>query len=115
MPSDMEMRMALVEKEQAEFHEVITDIRDILEKLVRLEERHTESREALGRAFVELQANRKDIDAIKIALPPLQETRKWVVSGIIGLVGMVLVALVGMVIINPSAVNQQQGTQHAQQ
>ncbi|NPU91403.1 MAG: hypothetical protein HPY82_05760 [Gammaproteobacteria bacterium] len=110
MPSDMEMRIALVEKEQAEFHEVITDIRDILDRLVRVEERHIESREALGRAFSAIKdevQERKSLEdrvaVVETAIPPLQEARKWFVSGMLALIGVVLMALVGMVVGNPTS------------
>jgi hypothetical protein len=101
----MESRLIAVEKDQAEFRNVVREIRDIssrqadsLEKLVRLEERHAESREALGRAFSEIEKHDLAIAEIKIAMPPLIEMRKVVVNGMISVIGFVVVALCTLVI-----------------
>jgi hypothetical protein len=106
MPIDMETRLAALENNQAEFRLVVKEIRDILEKLVRLEERHAESREALGRAFGQIEKLETDVDAIKIVIPSLVELRKWVVAGILGAVGLIGVALISLVIMKPGEPQQ---------
>jgi hypothetical protein len=106
MPIDMETRLAALENNQAEFRLVVKEIRDILEKLVRLEERHAESREALGRAFGQIEKLETEVDAIKIVIPSLVELRKWVVAGILGAVGLIGVALISLVIMKPGEPQQ---------
>lgn len=105
MTQTMEARLTAVEKDQAEFRQVVREIRDIssrqadsLEKLVRLEERHAESREALGRAFSEIEKHDIAIHEIKIAIPPLVEMRKWLASGMISVVGLVFLSLIAFVV-----------------
>ena len=107
---DMETRLTNVERAQADLHQIARDLRDLgkrqadaVEKLVRLEERHQEQREAMNRAFNEIETHSRELEDIKIALPPLQETRRWIMTGIIGLVSMVLIALVGLVVVKPAA------------
>jgi septation ring formation regulator EzrA len=108
MTQTMEARLTAVEKDQAEFRQVVREIRDIssrqadsLEKLVRLEERHAESREALSRAFTEIEKHDAAIHEIKIAMPPLIEMRKWLASGMIGTIAIVFIALIAMVLHSP--------------
>lgn len=112
MSQTVESRLTVVEKDQAEFRNVVREIRDIssrqadsLEKLVRLEERHAESREAIGRAFSEIAKQNDEIDVIKIevgtikvAIPPLVEVRNWLVNGGIGIVAIVFIALISLVV-----------------
>lgn len=105
MTNDMETRMITIEREQAELRLIARELRDLgarqadaIEKLVRLEERHSEQRDAISRAFTLLEHHGRDLSEMKIALPPLQETRRWMMTGVISLVGVVLLALVGLVI-----------------
>lgn len=108
MPIDMETRIQAIEKDQAEFRQIARELRDLgvrhanaIEKLVRLEERHAEAREAIGRAFTVLEKHEDELAQVRVALPPLQETRKWVVTCMTTIIGAVILALLGLVIVKP--------------
>ena len=98
-------------------------------KLAVLEERHAETRDGLVRAFDQIEALRiskcessacRSIDdrvrsvegriperledrlmSIEVDLPALKEVRKWVVAGISVVVGAVVVAVIGLVVMAP--------------
>lgn len=105
----MELRLSLVEREQKEFREAIRDLRDYserqaksLEALVRLEERHAESREALSRAFASLKEHNDRLNTIEQNMPGLLEIRRWVVGGVIGIISLVGISIAGLVILKPN-------------
>ena len=110
MTPEFHARLSAIECEQAEFRQAVREIRDLsqrqadsLESLVRLEERHGESREALSRAFATLKDHDTRMGAIEREMPGLLETRRWVVSGIIGLVAIIGIAVAGLVVNKPAA------------
>lgn len=113
-------RLARVEQEQAEMREVIISLRESqqsisnsLERLVRLEERHIETREALGRAFSSIEKHAETLHDIKMQIPMnleprlrsletqmpgLTELRRWVVAGVMSVVGLIGCGIIGLVI-----------------
>ena len=94
----VENRVAVLEKSCDDMKEAIMDIRDSLQVLVRLEERHAETREALSRAFGDIEKVENRLKNIELHMPGLVEMRGWVIMGMLGIAGLVGVALVGMVI-----------------
>lgn len=68
------------------------------EQLARLEERHVETRQAMERAFGEIGKLDVRTDAIEARLPPLEETRSWVVRGLIGVMCVVGMAVLKLVV-----------------
>lgn len=125
--ADMEYRLSRLESDQGDLKDAVQSINESLQALVRLEERHAETREALSRAFGEIKENSnmiravemvthqspchtvsghaveiKKIDsrltAVELAIPGLVEARSWVVKAILGLVFVVGVSVVGLVI-----------------
>lgn len=106
----METRIALIEREQEDFRNVLRDLRDIsrvqsesLQKLVVLEERHHESRESLARAFGVIKEHEERLQVIERELPPLHETRRWIISGVLGVLAVVGLAMLAMVVIKPAS------------
>lgn len=65
---------------------------DTLSAVVRMEERLTEGREALSRAFNELDDHERRLKKVEVDLPPLKESRKWITGGIVALMGAMVVA-----------------------
>jgi chromosome segregation ATPase len=109
-----------------EIRDGIREIASNTGKLAVLEERHAETRDGLNRAFAEisrLQAGKCEqaacssvkaaaqslesrmeslegrASAIEIALPPLKEARSWVVSGMVGIVAIIGLAVVALVVV----------------
>ena len=58
----------------------------------RLEERQAQATETLARAFGVIAEHQTQLDALQRALPPLVETRRWVVAGVGIAVSAVLAA-----------------------
>lgn len=110
----------------SEIRDGIREIAENTGKLAVLEERHAETRDGLVRAFAEidkLQAAKCDISGcrgmesrvqqlerqlptgleqrlhgIELAMPALKEARKWLVAGVLFIVGIVGAALVALVV-----------------
>ncbi len=70
-------------------------VADSLTAFVRLEERHAALIKQVEAVVEELGEHSKRLDSIDIKIPPLVETRKWIISGTLG-----IVALVGIGIYN---------------
>jgi len=88
-----EKRIAMLERDCEDFKCVVAEIRDSLQALVRLEERHSETSRALGRAFESLEKLESRLILVEKELPPLLEMRKLIV----GAICVVLVAVGGAV------------------
>jgi len=86
-----EWRLTTVEK-------AVGDISESLRRLVQLEERHTETREALSRAFTNLGDHEDRLRGIEVEMPTVKLTRRWVIGGVVG-VWMLLVTVAGGVAI----------------
>ncbi len=95
---DMEARLAVIEGNQVEFKGAVIGIQKNLEMLVRLEERHAETREALGRAFAAQEKLEERIEVIEKHMPGLVEMRGWILAGMLATLGLVGLALVGLVV-----------------
>lgn len=116
-------RLRLVEQEQTEMREVIFSLKESqqsisnsLERLVRLEERHVETREALTRAFTQIERHAQMIHEVRMQIPAnleerlrkieqdmpgLIEMRRWVTAGVMSVVGLIGAGLIGLLISLP--------------
>jgi DNA repair ATPase RecN len=113
-------RLRRVERDQADMREVLGSLRESqqaisnsLERLVRLEERHIETREALGRAFDTIDKHAEALHGIRLAVPPnleprlrelennmpgLLEMRRWMVAGVMSVVSLIGCGVIGLLI-----------------
>ena len=116
-------RLRKVEQEQGEMREVIFSLKESqqaisnsLERLVRLEERHVETREALTRAFTQVERHAQMIHEVRMQIPAnleerlrkieqdmpgLIEMRRWVTAGVMSVVGLIGAGLIGLLISLP--------------
>lgn len=99
----------------AEVKDTLSDLSAAVNKLALIEAKQVEASSATDRAFVAIDRigaegdrRSKDLEkrltALEIAMPPLQEMRRWVVAGILAGLGMMLLALVKMVLVDPHVV-----------
>lgn len=115
-----EDRLRRVEQEQADMREVLGALKESqqaisnsLERLVRLEERHIETRDALTRAFAAIDKNGGSLHSIRLAIPVnleprlrdlesnmpgLLEMRRWVVAGVMSVIGLMGCGVIGLII-----------------
>jgi len=113
-------RLRRVEMEQWETREVIASLRESqqsisnsLERLVRLEEHHIETREALNRAFSAIEKMATTMHEVKLQIPAnleprlrevemqmpgLLELRRWLVAGVMSVVGLIGCGVIGLLI-----------------
>ncbi|UIF90869.1 hypothetical protein [Cupriavidus sp. UYPR2.512] len=83
----------------------VEKIADSMQQLVRLEERHAETRLGLDRAFVAIERRKEEnerlaerVAKIERDMPGLIESRKWMVMGILATIGFVGVGLLALVV-----------------
>lgn len=83
-------RLTMIEK-------TLQAISDNLTKLASLEQKHIETREALERAFNQLEKHDNRIGKMEIEMPTLKLIRGWVIMGVVGILGLLGVALFKLV------------------
>ncbi len=101
MTPEHELRLRLLEQDREDMRDAIESIKGSLQALVRLEERHAETREALGRAFKESKDIHDRVSAIEKVIPGLVEMRGWLVKANLGILGLIGLAIIGLVVIAP--------------
>ena len=93
------VRVAVLERDCDDFKQVVLEIRDSLQALVRLEERHNETSRALARAFESIEKIEKRTAEIEQKMPGLLEMRSLIIGGIcviLTAVGGAVMATIGM-------------------
>lgn len=75
----------------------VSAISDDMSQLILLEQKHIETREAIARAFKQLELQELRIRAIEEELPTLKLARGWVIAGTLGTVAVVGMALMKLV------------------
>lgn len=102
MPSDkvFEFRLSTLEGVVGEIKTAVKSIDGSLKMLASLEASHAQTREALSRAFSDIDDHEARLRRAEADLPTMRLVRNWVVAGVIGCVAMVGAAVVGMVIVN---------------
>lgn len=100
-----DIRIAMLERDRDELREAVMSLRDSqasisqsLSRLVSLEERHIETREAISRAFKHIEKMGDRVLVIEKAMPGLQEARTWIINGVLSVVGVVGLAAAALVL-----------------
>jgi len=99
----IEYRIEALETAIGEISRAVQSIAETTAKIARLEERHTETRAALERAFGAITKTRDELheaerrvenrlSKLEKDMPAVKETSTWVKSGVLVLVGVVLLA-----------------------
>ena len=95
----LEFRVATLEREHGETLAAIKSIDNSLKTLTALEVHHSQTREALGRAFTDIEDHETRLRKVETEMPTMKLVRNWVIAGVIGCVSMVGVAVAGLVIV----------------
>ena len=107
MPPDLRLAERLARTEGAvddirnavgKIEEAVRTISEAMVALVRLDQKHIETSDALHRAFEEIEAVSTRVTAVELALPVLKLTSRWVVTAATAVVGLVAVAVVALVL-----------------
>ena len=77
-------------------------ISDNLSQLATLEQKHIETRDALNRAFASVEKIDVRVKHIEIEMPTLKLVRGWIISGVLGIVGLLAIMLFKLFTVVPT-------------
>lgn len=83
-------RLTMIEK-------TLEQIADNLSKLASLEQKHLETREALERAFSTIEKHDGRLRVMETEMPTLTLVRGWIIMGVVGILGLLGVAVFKLV------------------
>lgn len=93
MPDDQSPDNKLTQYRLSMIEQSLHAISDTLTKLAQLEQKHIETREAIGRAFDSIDGHDLRIRGMEAEMPTLKLVRGWVISGCIGIIGLLAVSV----------------------
>lgn len=99
----IDFRVAAVEAAVERFSRGMEGVNENLNALTRLEERHARIADSLDRLFATVNKQNDRLVAIELVMPVLTETSSHVRKGMLAVVALVLMALIGMVVVQPAA------------
>jgi hypothetical protein len=73
--------------------ETLRAVSENLQRLTTLEQRHVDTREALERAFDTIEKVDGRLKHVELEMPVLKIVKNWVITAVIGIVGLVGIAL----------------------
>lgn len=99
MPADpvMEYRLSALEGSVGEIRQAVKSIDASLQVLARLEQRHAETRDGLERAFKELADHESRMRIVEIEMPTTKLVRGWIITAVVGTLGIVGVTALKLV------------------
>jgi hypothetical protein len=80
-------------RQLARIDDTLTQVSKILENLGRLEERQAETTRAIERAFEAIADKDTRLKVVEIEVPSLKEVRRWVITGVLSTIGILVVGL----------------------
>jgi chromosome segregation ATPase len=89
----VEYRLGALEASFTEIKGAVTSIDKSLQKLTSLEESHQETRNALNRAFAQIEDHEFRLRHVEKEAPVTKLVRNWIIAGITGIIGMAAIAL----------------------
>jgi hypothetical protein len=98
-PTVLDYRVNLVEQAVKDISTALTGIRETLQTLAMLEVRHTETRENMARMRAVVDDVERRTTSIEMGMPVLHLTSKWVIGGVISIVGMVGIGLIRLIMV----------------
>lgn len=87
MLAKLVQQMVTMSTDLADIKRQIASLNTSLERLARIEERHEAQRRALERAFESLKEHDSRIKTIEVQEPISKMVNRWVIAGVIGIVG----------------------------
>ncbi len=84
-----DFRITALESTVSEVKDAVKSIDQSLKTLASLEVRHAETRDALGRAFSNIEDHEKRLRQIEADMPTMRLIKGWVITGVVGCMGLV--------------------------
>lgn len=94
----LDVRVTNLEKLVERVSTAVESIDESLKTLTRLDVKHDETRDGLGRAFVSLEDHEKRMRVIEAEMPTIKLGRGWLFAGVIGVIGLLGMAIVHLVL-----------------
>ncbi len=91
-------RLGMIEK-------TLEALADNIKQLTTLEQKHLETRESINRSFKAIEAIEARTRAIEVEMPTLKLVRGWVITGTLGILGLLGVALFKLFTISVAVVS----------
>lgn len=89
-------RVTNLEKATESISTAVKSIDESLKVLTKLDMKHDETRDGLGRAFKELEDHEARMRTIEAEMPTMKLVRGWALTGALSLLGLVGLAVVGL-------------------
>ncbi len=93
-PAVLNVRVTNLERVVERVSTAVESIDESLKTLTRLDVKHDETRDGLGRAFISIEDHEKRMRAIEAEIPTMKLGRGWFFAGITG-----FIAFIGAVIL----------------
>jgi hypothetical protein len=87
-PAVLNVRVTNLEKVVERVSTAVESIDESLKTLTRLDVKHDETRDGLGRAFVSIEDHEKRMRVIEAEMPTVKLGRGWLFAGITGLIAV---------------------------
>lgn len=94
----LDVRVTNLEKVVERVSTAVESIDESLKTLTRLDVKHDETRDGLGRAFISLEDHEKRMRVIEAEMPTIKLGRGWLFAGVIGVIGLLGTAIVHLVL-----------------
>jgi hypothetical protein len=96
--SPLESRVVFLERAVEQMRDAVKSIDGSLKELVRLGVAHEQTRDAISRAFQEIEDHEARLRQIEVDMPTIRLIRGWVLMAVVGVFGIVGIGLVGMML-----------------
>ena len=94
----LDVRVTNLERVVERVSTAVESIDESLKTLTRLDVKHEETNKAVERAFDDISDHETRIRVVETEMPTMKLIRGWVIAGVVSLVGLVGLAIAGMVI-----------------
>jgi len=85
----MQQQMDRLVVDVSEIKSTLKELSSSMERVARLEERHTNNSDAISRAFAKLEDHDSRMMRLETEAPLTRMVRRWVIAGVIGVAGVV--------------------------